>query len=604
MEAGIEHDERGTGADAWSSGQFIGHLWPSYWAQRYELATRNSAGFRRRLHCRGVHDGSHFALVLSHRRHEVGRPSPTDYGPARFPTIDRRPSGPDWPQDRARRLSRRSFLLAGLTYDARSEFRRRRPSFLQFGARQCTYPACQLASKPMNMRPLSFLIWVPAVALGLAAGWIGVNAFDEELSPEALRIVEAGTSNPDALHDDNGYVWMTSLAAPPGEDGLAFAKTKLAGFQRGESVQWTSDRLQLPAPALCRPEERACFPLSVDDARATEATLTGLGDVETRIQRMRNAPVFAEVLASASVSAPFADLRGVIYAQDVAFAKVRLAAAAEDWDRAIRLLEADAAFNRSVLANVQTVVARQVAGRAVGRNALLAAQFWKAYGAAIPDYQPRLVALAADLAPSVLSMQRSVDLETASLARDLTVSGRDSLHRLAGVGASQAGIRGEFEKLFFQPNATANLIVARVHAQRPALNGVTADFDAARTAKATAQPPANASWHHFITVRNPVGQYLADEAATDYSDYQASLHDIQALLRLVRARLSLPPSPSEQDWHRVLASGDVRDPYTEKVVAFDPALGQPAIAARRSPGWPKAMITATGGRLVGEMPAQ
>lgn len=92
---------------------------------------------------------------------------------------------------------------------------------------------------------------------------------------------------------------------------------------------------------------------------------------------------------------------------------------------------------------------------------------------------------------------------------------------------------------------------------------------------------------------------MVTEGEMDMTSYQASLHDLQATLALVRARLSVPPAPTMQDWEVALQATDSTDPYTGARLVIDPKLLQPAIAARRlDAGWAQFMLKATGGKLV------
>lgn len=450
------------------------------------------------------------------------------------------------------------------------------------------------------MKRLMHLVWPPAVLAAVLAVWIGVNAFDEDLSPEAQAILALGEPTAGPLSEDNGFLWMTSLSAPAGEDPMAFARKHLEALRAGDKPPSSVSPIRLPPEASCKPEEKPCLPLSDADSQAVIAALNEAADREVRADRMRKSPLFAEVWGPAAVHAAMPDLRGVIYAQELAFARARLASRSGDWDGLLTVLEADMAFNRSVLEHTRHIVSKIVAARAIGRSALFAVQVWRNHGDQLERYQPRLAALATELSVKQLRLEPGFDLELAMIVRDLHLYGKNSMLRIGETTESEAGLRGQVEKAFFQPNATANLIVADAARQRPALTGVTRKFDDAR--KAIVWLPTNKAkeWYQYIALRNPVGRFLADASAMDYTPYQATLHDLQALLILTRARINLSAKPHHDEWLRLMTSAGWEDPFTGTSLAVDEELGQAAIAARRTPGWPKTMVDVTGGKLVGD----
>lgn len=450
------------------------------------------------------------------------------------------------------------------------------------------------------MKRLAHLVWLLAGIVVLLAGWILVNAIDEDLTPEARAVVAAGEPTTGPLTEDNGYVWMTSLATPSGQDPLAFAREQLQLVGAGQKPTADTGTLRLPPQTSCKPDEGMCLPVAPSNIAALEEALTAAAEREALAEKMRRAPTFVEILAPATLHAPLPDLRGVLYAQELAFARARLASGRGDWNAAVSILEADMAFNRTALKSVRSVVSKMVTSRAVGRSSLFAVQLWRVHGAELQEQQPRLVAMLADLPVEALRMAPSLDLELATLVRDMHVYGKESIVRMAGAMEVEADLGDDFQRLFFQPNATANLIVARAAAKRPAFDGETMKFDAARRSIMLRTHEEDKPWYHYVALRNPVGTFLADAAATDYTTYQAALHDLQAVLALTRARISLPPSVAPDDWALLSSNPAAVDPYTGKQLSVDLALGQPSIAARRTPGWPKSMLEVTEGKLVGD----
>jgi len=429
--------------------------------------------------------------------------------------------------------------------------------------------------------------------------WLLSNAFDAELTPEARRIVDMNVASAEPADETNAYFWLTALGAPDPTDPAAFARTRLAALVAGPPAAVQEPRFALDDKTVdCRPEHYDCLNSAADKLMALMDLLETEAWREQLTDRMRAAPLFVEIHGAMGPEMVAGDAGHLLKAQAFTIARVRLSAAIGEWDIAVSELEKDMAFQRRALASVHNIVPKMIAAYAINRNVRLAADLWRTHGKDLAAQRERLRQLAAPIPEKDLSLVLAGELDRGAFVGLLAREGRDGLLTLAGL--QQPTLRDRVEQLLFLPQQTANDIVAQFVEQRPVLNGDTRAFDAARAEWQRGRPAEDqAPWWQTFAFRNSSGRLMATEGEMDMTPYQASLHDLQATLALVRARLSVPPVPTMQDWEAALQASDLTDPYSGARLIIDPELLQPTIAARRlDAGWAQFMLKATGGRLV------
>jgi hypothetical protein len=89
--------------------------------------------------------------------------------------------------------------------------------------------------------------------------------------------------------------------------------------------------------------------------------------------------------------------------------------------------------------------------------------------------------------------------------------------------------------------------------------------------------PPKADFPTFDAIYNPFGKAIVAIGTTDWSDYTASMHDRDAILRLVAAQaLIVARRASNADVPKVLAQAGSRyhDPYTGAPMRWDAARGE------------------------------
>jgi len=435
--------------------------------------------------------------------------------------------------------------------------------------------------------------------------WGFLNSGDELPSLEVQRLL--ALQLPESPTEGNAYTAMVGSSAPPGQDRGQFGRARLesqlrplppAGNPSGADT--TSGAATLPESLLCRPEHRRCVPVNAAEASELAVALAGLRDVEQYFERMRALPEFEEIALPVSVLSPMPDFSGLVRSQDITLARVRIALAEQRYDDAVALLERDNAFARRALAGSKHVVGKRVSANVVARNALFVTQLWIVHGDDLVGHRARLAALLAPLPDSANAMAASFDIEVRTLAHDLTRGGRNSLYLLGSADTTtlQQSLATYVVPHLYRPIATANRIAELADTQRAVLKVPIEAFDDARIRAEVARTSFNRrSWDYIF---NPIGSVLVVEAVPDFANYQAAMHDLQALLVLARARLAVAPVPTTADWSAALIQ--FRDPYTGLALVLDPDLGQPAIRARSANKLVGQMVLLTNGFLVADPP--
>jgi hypothetical protein len=88
----------------------------------------------------------------------------------------------------------------------------------------------------MTRAAVALLVWPFAIVVAVLGVWMVANAFDEELSPQAKATLPAGEPSTGPITEENGYLWMASLAAPVDADPIAFARTRLEAVRAGACI--------------------------------------------------------------------------------------------------------------------------------------------------------------------------------------------------------------------------------------------------------------------------------------------------------------------------------------------------------------------------------
>lgn len=437
------------------------------------------------------------------------------------------------------------------------------------------------------------------------AAWGFLNSGDEPHSIEVQRLL--ALQLPESPTEDNAYVAMVGSSALSGQDRGKVALARLESQLRplppagdAAGVDTGSGAAALPESLLCRPEYRRCVPVSAAEASELAVALAGLRDLEQYFERMESLPGFEEIALPVSILSPMPDFSGLVRSQDITLARGRIALAEQRYDDAIALLERDNAFARRALAGSKHVVGKRVSANVLVRNALFATQLWIVYGDDLVGYRGRLAALLAPVPDSANAMAASFDIEVRTLAHDLTRGGRNSLNLLGDANTKnlQDSLATYIIPHLYRPIATANRIAELADTQRAVLQVPIEAFDDARIRADVARTSfKRRPWDYIF---NPIGSGLVVEAVPDFANYQAAMHDLQALLVLARARLAVAPVPTTVDWSAALTQ--FHDPYTGLALVLDPDLGQPAIRARSANKLVGQMALLTNGFLVADPP--
>jgi hypothetical protein len=444
--------------------------------------------------------------------------------------------------------------------------------------------------------------WIAGLVLLVFGILAGINAADEDLSPESLKLLGEATS---AVKDeDNAYFALWGMTAAEGADAHAAGKrvaaaiaARLSGPDTNISASGYDGEIRKlkvsPAIAkLCDWARDDCYArlgAAVDRADALvqeNATLlaryAGLG-------RYKGYSDTAPPNAMMPIP-PFMDLSNLATLD-------LLAAIAEakrgDPAAGLKRIGSGASTARTLLASSGQLLPRMIFTNLLHRHAAVIAGLALEYPDAVAREQPQLARLLAPLTTDERNVAGTLGYEFSGMHKLFGDMVKDS-RTWALIGAEN-NIPEWIQMRFLQPVASANILAARISDEQRLMvlppEGLLAGLPALQQRR-DAQRASLDSW----SVRNPTGRLLVDLAGMDYAGYALRMHDLDAHLRLValaggiRAR---QPDPQDVAAFVAAAGAPAVDPYTGKPFQWDAEKRELSTASRA-----KGQRNARGGRFV------
>ena len=418
------------------------------------------------------------------------------------------------------------------------------------------------------MRALKWLLIGVFVLAGLPlAALLAINAFDESLTPEAVRYGEPRVpATPDA---ENGYYALLALAAGDGEDGAAYAKAwveEARSAARENRMELRPEVKRAKRPAVCDAAQTSCIAVAKADGTATE--LEAYREDLERYEKLIAAPRYEEVLDyPLRVVMQFPPYRYAVSAHQAYVLRAALAAASGDVEGAVAAIERDVAFQRVMLGGARTVLGKAIASANYWRDLAFVADLLQTRSAGeLASVHARLRDLMKPIDPVALQVSSAIETEFA-LSKQL----------LRNPGSVQAGDRGAslweqlVFRLFYKPNATINREVARVSAMAAAMS-MPVNQGSAELARILRRESEIRLRDYFD---NPAGNLLRrvamPEDGTD-AYHRLRLHDLDAYNRLVGLRAEMMAAGVTADGAGAYAAkSDARfhDAYTGRPMAWD-----------------------------------
>ncbi|HEV8096810.1 MAG TPA: hypothetical protein VGP71_13845 [Burkholderiales bacterium] len=397
---------------------------------------------------------------------------------------------------------------------------------------------------------------------------LGVNAFDENLTPQAASYGEPRSSAVPGA--ENGYYALLGLGAPDGADAILYARAWIdearAAARANRPEKRPADK-RAKRPIVCDAAQTSCLAAAKakpDDVKTQlEASQEDLARYETLIGCKRYEEVLDFPLRVSTSFPPYGPVTGAHRAYVL---RAALAAERGNVDSAIAAMERDIAFQRVMMTGARTLLGKIVASAAYWRDLAFASDLMQSRTAEVRPHLPRL-----------REMLKSPDFPAAGMGAIVESEFAYSKPLLRNPAAQQddGSTPSAVEKLavrfLYKPNATLNRAAEHLSAVAAAMDlPVNQGSDALM--KIFREHSEMTPWQY---IDNPAGNILRRVAATDEGKEayaRLRLHDVRAYGRLVALQAEV--LAANVDAGRVaafVAESDARfhDPYTGKPMIWN-----------------------------------
>jgi hypothetical protein len=401
------------------------------------------------------------------------------------------------------------------------------------------------------------------------AGVLAVNAFDENLTPQAASYAEP--RSPVVPGDENGYYAVLGLGAPDGADPVKYARAWLdesrAAARANRPEQQPADK-RAKRPVLCDAGQTSCLAAAKANPDEVKTQLEAYQEDLARYETLIGYKRYEEVLDfPLRVSTHFPPFGAVTGAHRAYVLRAALAAERGDLEAAIAAMERDIAFQRAMMSGARTLLGKMVASAGYWRDLAFVSDLMQSRTAEVRPHLPRL-----------REMLKSPDFPTAGMGAIVESEfafSKPLLKNPAAAPQDDGSAASPVEQLalrfLYKPNATLNRAAEHLSAVAAAMDlPVNPGSDALM--KIYREHSEMTVWDY---IDNPAGNILRRVAATEDGKEaygRLRLHDVRAYGRLVALQAEV--LAENVDAERVaafVAQSDARfrDPYTGKPMVWD-----------------------------------
>jgi hypothetical protein len=447
---------------------------------------------------------------------------------------------------------------------------------------------------------LKLLKWFLILLVVLVAALFSVNAFDEDLHPDAAAALAWPESNVNPAN--NGYFTLVGLSAPAGQDATAWGQGWVATLNRvhsrgeaeaaGKSLAAAPLKFAGLSSALCEFRGgRPCAPEAAKRAADIGRLAADNAELLVRYAALLAFPQVVETYRPHSVSHPLPDLFVYTPAQ-----RLVLSQALADFERdggrpTLRQISDDIGLQRRILGGAASLVLKMVATGALARDYQALAEVIRRHPALAAAEAATLQRALAPLSPSELALRPAMMAEfrtTAAILDDPAITDPASFQMMQVLGlatpvndprapvvlkaavldAVLAPLMKGAAAALLQKNATRNR-------QYAALNAVAALDDVPGPGLGAAEQALRARLDDGIDwswVYNPYGRLILAVATPDFSKFKRRQLDVEGLRRLVALQVRIAAGAiADADIPAFLASSEaaLADPYTNQAMRWD-----------------------------------
>jgi hypothetical protein len=419
------------------------------------------------------------------------------------------------------------------------------------------------------------------VVLAILLALLGINAFDQELAPEARTFF---TRPPVAFSQGSGWALLAGFHAPAGEEPRAFgAALHRASLQRKPG---TASRAAVRPLEVRAADELLCIPQDMDCVRAfaqRPETIADLG-ADNAVLLAR----YEELLGSRGLADVFEvfdyyeailpHFSTVLRVQQVGLSLAGVDAAAGRAGKAVAWLEADAAFHRLWLEEAGSILTKMLAVRTLSRDFLVAGHVARSGRELEPAQWEALARIAAPLTQAERGAAPVLRIEATLFAILLDRMIADSRTTSRIIEASRLG--SSITSALLQPNATLNF-AHPVFAAWTTLDPVPS-HELARAIERVEEQERVHLAIRWSWLYNFAGKGLVREQKPQLAEYLYRVRDLDALAATIRCTIELRRHgvAREAAAAHVAASPACIDPYEGKPLGWDDGRGELSYRAR------------------------
>lgn len=454
-------------------------------------------------------------------------------------------------------------------------------------------------------RALKAIGWIAGLVLLVFGILVGVNAVDEDLSPESRKLL--GEASFAIKDEDNAYFALWGMTAAEGADPHAVGKrvaaaiaAKLSGPDTAISASAYEGEIRKlkPSPAigkLCDWARDDCYAKLGAAADRADALVLENGTLLARYAALGRYKGYSDTTPPrvATPFPPFQDVSNMATLDLLAaIAEVKRGDAAAGMKR----IGSGISTARVLLAASGQLLPRMVLANVLHRHATVVAGLAAEHPDAVAAGQAQFAKWLAPLTAEERSVAPVLGYEFAGMHNLFADMAKDS--RTWAVIGGESNIPEWIQMRFLQPNATSNMLAATISDEQrlvvlPA-EKLLAGLPALEQ-RLDAQKASPGAW----SVRNPTGRMLVDAAGMDYAQYALRMHDLDAHLRLVALAVEIRArglEPQAIAGFVASAGAPAVDPYTGKAFQWDADKRELSTASRA-----KGQRNARGGRFVAKL---
>lgn len=434
---------------------------------------------------------------------------------------------------------------------------------------------------------LRFLGWSLGAVVGLYLVVLAINIPDEELLPEAKKVLESRGFT--VKEEDNAFFSIAGFDAPKGEDPHAFGKKRVAmwkaedkkpkkerDFAESEKALYGGEARSVKFPddleKACNWKEGPCLAKLAQSRESIARFAAENPDWIERYRELLRRPAFEEYLpVNADTTTPSYKVASISRLRK---AQCAVLVADGKTGECLAMLAEDIRLARRMLGGARTAVGKGVAAAMLRRDYFLLGEIV----AAQPEAARRQAGLIGEMLAPLTPQEK--DMVGPLNGEYMWVQG--SLSNLRGENFSEfytGGKPNSLEALAFiplkpliKPNATINTEYRREtlrveHARLPA-ERFLAEQSALEKKEAALVPSAySPAWLY-----NPIGKAINSITTPVLNDFVLRIHDLDGRQRLLRLqwRIVEQKVPADKVAEFVAQAGaEYADPYTGKPMAWD-----------------------------------